>query len=462
SKKKQALIDANYEAFIQGAVGNGLEKKDADDIWNLIVKFAGYGFNKSHSTAYALVAYQTAYLKAHYPLQFMAALLSSDIAGRNFKRKDALVEHMDDCARMKIDVRPPDVNVSDADFTVREGAIPFALSAIKACGGSTAISIETERKKNGPFKDLFDFCERIDPHDCNRSAIETLVKAGAMDSFGVHRSQLVASIDRALQAGAAVQADRKSGQANLFDGFDDAEDKTDDATATPLPEMDEWPDREKLSAEKEVLGFYLESHPLAEFEPVLSTFRSHTTETLAACTDREETILGGMISSIKIAHTKNPKPGQPSKYANFDLEDMQGSVRCILWPRGFAEWGDRVQADAVVLAKGKCDRRGGGDEVNLIIDELIPIDDLDTRYTHGIRIRMDEVHHDTDTVSKIREIVRGYPGSKELSFSLSLADGETVHMKSDKYRVDITPELRGRIDDLLGSGHYKLLMSKPA
>ncbi|MEM8912876.1 MAG: OB-fold nucleic acid binding domain-containing protein, partial [Planctomycetota bacterium] len=243
---------------------------------------------------------------------------------------------------------------------------------------------------------------------------------------------------------------------------DDAEDKTDDSTATPLPEMDEWPDREKLSAEKEVLGFYLESHPLAEFEPVLSTFRSHTTETLAAYTDREETILGGMISSIKIAHTKNPKPGQPSKYANFDLEDMQGSVRCILWPRGFAEWGDRVQADAVVLAKGKCDRRGGGDEVNLIIDELIPIDDLDTRYTHGIRIRMDEVHHDTDTVSKIREIVRGYPGSKELSFSLSLADGETVHMKSDKYRVDITPELRGRIDDLLGSGHYKLLMSKPA
>ncbi|MEM6980590.1 MAG: OB-fold nucleic acid binding domain-containing protein, partial [Planctomycetota bacterium] len=400
-------------------------------------------------------------LKAHYPLQFMAALLSSDISGRNFKRKDALVEHMEDCDRMDIEVSPPDVNFSNADFTVRDGKIPFALSAIKACGGSTASSIQIEREKNGPFKDIFDFCERVDPHDCNRSAIETLIKAGAMDSFGACRSQLAAIVDRALQAGAAVQADKKSGQASLFGAFDDEDDQASESVAAPLPDMEEWPEREKLLAEKEVLGFYLASHPLAEFEPVLSTFRTHMTESLSQCQDRDDVILGGMISSIKIAHTKNPKPNQPSKYANFDLEDMQGNVRCILWPRGFASYGDRVQPDAVVLAKGKCDRRGGGDEVNIIIDELIPIDELDTRYTHGIRIRMDEVHHDQTTMSKVREIVRGYPGSKELSFSVTLAQGETVHLKAARYRVDITNELRQRIDDLLGVGHYKLLMSKP-
>ncbi|MEO9591263.1 DNA polymerase III subunit alpha, partial [Rhodopirellula bahusiensis] len=268
SKKKQALIDANHDVFIAGSVKNGLAEKDAEDIWNLIVKFAGYGFNKSHSTAYALVAYQTAFLKAHYPVEFMAALLSSDISGRNFKRKDALVEHMEDCDRMDIEVLPPNVNQSDADFGVLDGKIPFALSAIKACGGSTAISIEAERRKNGPFKDIFDFCERIDPHDCNRSAIETLIKAGAFDSFGAKRSQLASVIERAMQAGAKVQADKKTGQASFFDAFDEDDDASDDgdSAAVPLPDIEEWPDREKLLAEKEVLGFYLDSHPLAEFE----------------------------------------------------------------------------------------------------------------------------------------------------------------------------------------------------
>ena len=169
-----------------------------------------------------------------------------------------------------------------------------------------------------------------------------------------------------------------------------------------------------------------------------------------------------MISSIKFAHTKNGKPGQPTKYANFDLEDMQGAIRCILWPRGFAEQGQHVNPDAVVLARGKVDRRGGGDEANLIIDELIPLTELDSRYTHGMRIRLDENEHDEATVSGLREILRGYPGSQALLFSMQLKEGEVVHLKSDKYRVEVTPEMRTRIDDLLGVGHYKLMMTKPS
>ncbi len=460
SKKKESLINENHDAFIKGAVENGLAEKDANDIWNLIVKFAGYGFNKSHSTAYALVAYQTAYLKAHYPVEFMAALLSSDISGRNFVRKDAMVEHMEDCERMEIAVVPPDVNTSAADFSVEGNRVFFALSAIKGCGGATALSIEEERQKNGPFKDVFDFCERVDPSACNKSAIATLIKAGAMDSFGAKRSQLTTIIERAVQAGAAIQADKKSGQTSLFGAFDDEEDDVTKAAPTPMPEMDEWPDREKLIAEKEVLGFYLHSHPLAEFESRLATFRTHMTDKLAGVKDRGEVILGGMISSVKLAHTKNPKPGQPSKYANFDLEDMQGSIRCILWPKGFADWGDRVIPDAVVLARGKVDRRGG-DEANLIIDELIPFSDLETRYTHGMRIRLNETEHDVPTVSRLREIIRGYPGNQELLFSIRLVDGETVQLRADKHRVEITPELRDRIDDFLGAGNYRLLMTKP-
>ena len=462
SKKKEALINQNHEAFIKGCVENGLSEKDAEDIWNLIVKFAGYGFNTSHSTASALVAYQTAYLIAQYPVEFMAALLSSDISGRNFKRKDSLVEHLEDCDRMGIEVVAPDVNTSDADFSVVEGKIRFALSAIKGCGGSTSISIEQERKANGPFRDLFDFCERVDTAACNKSAIETLIKAGAMDSFGAMRSQLTAVIERAVQAGAAFQADQKCGQASLFGALDDEEAATgkQDA-ATPLPDIEEWPEREKLLAEKEVLGFYLASHPLAEFENKLATFRTHTSDRLGDIKDRGEVILGGMISSIKFAHTKNAKPGNPTKYANFDLEDTQGAIRCIVWPKSFAEIGERVQPDAVVLAKGKIDRRGGGDEANLIVDELIPIDELDSRYTHGMRLRLSERDHDPNTMARLREIIRGYPGSQELLFSMELDEGEMVHLKSDKYRIEITSELRSRIDDLLGAGHYKLLMSRP-
>lgn len=460
SKKKQALIDANYEAFIEGSVANGLAKKDAEDIWNLIVKFAGYGFNKSHSTAYALVAYQTAYLKAHYPCEFMAALLCSDIDGRNFKRKDALVEHMEDCDRMKIEVVPPNVNTSAADFSVSEGRINFALSAIKGCGGGTSEAIEAERKKNGPYKDIFDFCERVDSSACNKSAIETLIKAGAMDHFGCNRSQLVSVIERAVQAGAAVQADKRSGQTNLFGAFDDEDEKDDQPAASTLPEMDEWPHREKLLAEKEVLGFYLDSHPMEEFEKKLGAFRTHTIDRAGGMKDRDEVTFGGMISSIKLANTKNPKPGQPSKYANFDLEDMGGSIRCILWPRQFVDSGEFVVPDGVVLAKGKIDRRGGGDEANFIIDKLVPYDSLDSVYTHGMRVRLLESQHDPQTVSKLREIVRGYPGKQDLKLSLHLSDGEIVYLKSSR-KVTINDELRDRIEDCLGTGSYKLIMSRP-
>ncbi|MCO8122184.1 DNA polymerase III subunit alpha [Stieleria sp. TO1_6] len=461
SKKKESLINQNQEVFLKGAVENGLGQKDAEDIWNLIVKFAGYGFNKSHSTAYALVAFQTAYLKAHYPVEFMASLLSSDIDGRNFKRKDALVEHMEDCDRMGIEVLPACVNTSEADFSVADGKIPFAMSAIKSCGGSTAISIQKERQANGPFKDIFDFCERVDPQACNKSSIETLIKAGAMDCFGAKRSQLVAVIEKAMQAGAAIQADKKSGQASLFGAFEDEEEAAGGKPSAVLPDMDEWPEREKLGYEKEVLGYYLDSHPLAEFEPKLATFRTHTTDSLADIKDRGEVILGGMLSSIKIAHTKNPKPGQPSKYANFDLEDMQGAIRCILWPRGFADHGEKVQPDAVVLAKGKIDRRGGGDEANLIIDELIPLTELDNRYTHGMRIRLNESEHDHQTIIRLKEILRGYPGNQELLFSMQLDAGELVHLKADKFKVHVSVEMRDRIDDLLGTGNYRLMMSKP-
>ena len=315
SKKKEKLINENREKFIAGCVQQGLTEKDGNEIWGLIAQFAGYGFNKSHSTAYALIAYMTAYLKAHYPVEFMAALLSGDIPGRNFQRKDALVEHLEDCQRMDIEVVPPNVNTSEVDFAVSGRQIFFGLSAIKGCSNAAG-AIFAARKADGPFVDLFDFCERVEPTACNRAAIETLIKSGAFDFTGAKRAQLMAVVDRALQAGAAKIADRRSGQKNLFDEV--AEEEV-SAQPVSLPEIPEWDEREKLLFEKEVLGFYLTSHPLAEYEQTLGTYCSHTTAELSELSDKTEVMVGGMLSSIKLAHVRKAREGSGTKYANFDL-----------------------------------------------------------------------------------------------------------------------------------------------
>lgn len=458
SKKKEKDIAANHEKFIEGAMAAGLGRSDAQEIWSLIEKFAGYGFNKSHSTAYALIAYQTAYLKTHYPVEFMAALLSGDIPGRNFKKKDSLVEHMEDCERMGITVVPPDVNSSDVDFSVRDGKIYFALSAIKGCGGSAGEAVVAARQKGGRFKDLFDFCERVDVSQCNKAAIETLVKAGAMDSFGARRAQLTAVIERALQSGASALADRRSGQKSLFGDMGEQR----ETTTVSLPEIPEFPEKERLIMEKEVLGFYRSSHPLAEYAAQLTQFCSHTTADIPNVPDRGEVILGGMLSAIKFAHTKKARPGSTAtKYSNFDLEDRQGAIRCIVWPEDFLKFGHLVQPEAVLLARGAIDRRGG-DEANLIVNELVPLDELESRYTSGLIICLDERDNDTGTLKKIHEIVRGYPGQRELHFYFSLSDGSRIQLKSQRLRIDITPELRHRVDDLLGPGHLRLITAPPA
>ncbi len=270
SKKKESLIAENAEKFLQGCIEKGLTKDAAQEFWNMILKFAGYGFNKSHSTAYALVAYQTAYLKAHYPVEFMAALLTGDIPGRNFKSKDSLVEHYEDCARMGIVVEAPNINASESEFSVKDGRIYFGLSAIKGCGGSASESIVAERKKNGPFKDIYDFCERVDSSACSKAAIETLIKAGAFDCTGAKRSQLVASIEKAVQAGAARIKDKKKGQGNLFFDLEEVEETKE--TSVPLPDIPEYPEKELLAFEKEVLGFYKSAHPMEPYREGLRSF----------------------------------------------------------------------------------------------------------------------------------------------------------------------------------------------
>ncbi|MBN1911008.1 MAG: DNA polymerase III subunit alpha, partial [Pirellulales bacterium] len=456
SKKKLPLIAKYKEEFIENAHAKGLAKKKAEELFAMIEKFAGYGFNKSHSTAYALIAYMTAYLKAHYPVEFMAALLSSDIPARNFKRKDSMVEHLEDCQRMEIEVVPPDVNRSGAEFTVADGKIHFALSAIKGCGGAASEAIAKQREEKGPYKSLFDFCERIDPGVVNRSTIETLIKAGAFDSLGARRSQLTQVVDRAIQGGAAAATDRRRGQLGLFDDDEDA-DATD--TTANLPDVPEWEPRDQLAGEKEVLGFYLSSHPLAEHQPLFDQFCSHTTIEATELSHRTEVMLGGMIAALKLAHTKNPKPGRPSKYAMFDLEDRSGIMRCIVWPEQYAEYAELIQPDAILFLRGAIDKRPGSDDANLIVNELIRLEDAPARCTKGVLIRVIEKEHGLHGLEQLYEILRGYPGECPLQLHLCLANGSSVTCHCGKLRLELNSQMRQRVDQLLGPGHVRMLAS---
>ena len=457
SKKKEALIAQNYEQFMEGSIEQGLKQKQAQDLWNMILKFAGYGFNKSHSTAYAFLAYQTAYLKTHYPIEFMAALLSGDIPDRNFTRKDSLVEHLEDCERMNVEVEAPNINNSGIEFEVEDGKIMFAMSAIKGCGQSAAEAIVKARTEGGPFKDLFDFCERVDATGCSRASIESLIKAGAMDCFSGHRSQITAILDRALQSGASALADKKSGQKSLFGG-DEEEEVIE--PASDYPDIPEWEEREKLVAEKEVLGFYLTSHPLAQYVDQLNRYTSHVTSRIGEAGDRDKVTLGGMIASVKFSHVKRARdPNSPTKYAMFDLEDVEGAIRCILWPTEFAVQGELVIQDAIVAVQGTVDRRGG-DESNLIVDRIIPLEELDQSLTREMKLRFDERQHGHEVLKKTYEIVRGYPGNCSLTMDMHLENGITVRLKSNKMRVDINSQLCSRLDELLGSNNFEMIVDR--
>ncbi|MCE5266995.1 MAG: DNA polymerase III subunit alpha, partial [Planctomycetaceae bacterium] len=476
SKKKLEMIAKYREEFINGAHEKGMDKKEAADLFGLIEKFAGYGFNKSHSTAYALIAYMTAYLKAHYKVEFMAALLSSDIPGRNFKRKDSLVEHLEDCQRMAVTVLPPDVNRSGADFTVICGAgcqpatdsqnaacqaaatdkqICYGLTAIKGCGGAAAGAIAAEREANGPYRSLFDFCERLDPGTVNRSAIESLIKAGALDSFGARRSQLMSGLERALQAAVSVASDRRTGQRSLFGGDDS--DQQPEARVTNLPDLPEWEQHEKLAKEKEVLGFYLSAHPLTEHQETLTTYCSHNSATAAEQKHRTEVMIGGMLAAIKLAHTKNPKPGSPSRYAMFDLEDTAGIMRCIVWPDLFARCEEQIRPDAIVAIRGAVDKRPGSEEANLIVNEIIPLEELASRCTRGVRIRVAEEDGASRKLDALHEILSGYPGNCELQLVLCLGNGSRVECRCDGMHVAVGSQMRQRVEQLLGPGNMRFL-----
>src|SRR5438132_3756954 len=380
SKKKHEIIDQRRAEFLKGAQERGLDEATAREIFDLIIFFGGYGFNKSHSAAYALLGYQTAYLKAHYTPEFMAALLSSEIEDGN--KRDILVQHMEDARRLGVEVLPPDVNSSEVEFAVAGNKIVFGLTAIKGVGRGAAQEIVRARQERGPYRDLFDFCERVDLKLVPRAAIERLIKAGAFDCFKARRAQWMHVLPQALQAAGEIQHDRRAGQRNFLDVFESA--GPDAAPALEaLPDIPEWADSEKLKNEKEALDFYFSSHPLAQHEGDLQRFSSHCVANLADLGANQEVLVGGMLTQVRFQNTKKARNGN-SRYVRCKLEDLSGAVECVMWPDDFLRHKDEFQEDRVCMVRGIVERTR--EEPGLVLSRVLSVPQARQELTKWLKL----------------------------------------------------------------------------
>lgn len=454
SKKKHEMIARFREDFIKGAQERGMAKANAEELFGMIEFFAGYGFNKSHSTAYAAIAYQTAYLKANYPPEFMAALLSCGM-----EDTDRISEHVDDCRRMKITVLPPDVNQSDVEFGVLEDKLTFGMAAIKGVGEQAVAAIAQERHANGPYSSIFDLAERVDPKQLTKGVLEILIKAGALDSLGPNRAQHLMTVERAVQYAVSRHRDKLSGQKNLFEV---EEEQPGQAVPLTLPDCPDLPHAQKLAAEKDVLGFYLTSHPLTEFADKLQLFATHSSSDLVSLPDKAEVRLGGMISAIKRTNTKKPSRNGHTRYANFDFEDVRGVVRCIMWPEEFSRYGDEVQAETMCFLEGKVDRRGR--EPNLIVSTMITLEEADKRFTDQVAVKFQRGLHTEEDLTKVREIMRRYPGRCDVAIVVETFDDKNaagrirfVLAPSQEVKVAADSRLAAELQQTLGAGNVQFL-----
>ncbi len=338
-KKKQEEMVAMREKFLAGARERRVPDQKAERLFDLMEQFSGYGFNKAHSAAYALIAFRTAYLKTHYPVPFMAALLNSEIGNQ-----DSLVKYLNECRDMGIEILSPDVNSSASSFTPEGGHIRFGLTAIKNVGEAAIESMVKARNQLGRFDSLFQFCLHVDLRLLNKRVMESLNKAGAMDSIGGTRAQISAGLDAALGFGQRWQRQKKSGQHPLFAAGDDDADEI----FPPLPEAPEWGEGERLAGEKEVLGFYMTGHPLEKYSASLRRKTQHTTASLEEVGPDTEILLGGIITQLRVRKSK-----RGDMYATGRMEDLRGNVEVLFFPKTWEKVQGRVHTDARLLIRGR-------------------------------------------------------------------------------------------------------------
>ncbi|HEY3065039.1 MAG TPA: DNA polymerase III subunit alpha [Methylomirabilota bacterium] len=445
-KKDRDLMAQQREKFLAGCAERGIAAAKADRVWELMEKFAGYGFNKSHAAAYALVAYQTAYFKANYPVEFMAALLTSEMGDT-----DKIVKYIDECRAMGIQVQPPDVNVSAIQFSVSGDNIRFGLAAIKNVGEAAMASILKTRAEDATFKTLDDFCARVDLRLVNRRVIESLIKAGAFDSLGLTRRHLLEATDAALDAGQRDQRDRAEGQGSFFDLLPAGPPprSIEPSVATP-----EWDEDQRLAFEKEVLGFYVSGHPLARFAPVVESMGVTRSSELPARSAGARVLLLGQVSQLKETSTKSG-----NRMAFFTLEDMDGTVEVTVFPEAFKAGVTALRAREPVLVRGRID---DGDKGRVVLAEDVralesalaapaPRPAGEGGGLNACRLRVAAGDDAMAALASVRRIVAEHPGPVPIFLHIILPD-QVVIVRARGGGVDPGPEVVAKLEELLGAG----------
>ena len=455
-KKKEKVINAGQKQFVEGSVQKGLTEEQAAEIYELIKKFAGYGFNKSHATRYSFVAYQTAWLKCYYPIEFMAALLTYEMGNT-----DKVVDYIGECRDMGIGVLPPDINESFVDFTVvydenhdhkkDSGVIRFGLAAVKGVGEKAVEQVIEAREKVGRFKSLFHFCENVDLRAVNKQVMEALIKAGSFDNLGGSRAQMMAALESAMQTGASMQADRASGQMNFFGGGFGGE----DLDTKSLPDVAPWPEPQMLQYEKEVLGFFVTSNPLSKHADMIDIYSSANTGQLNSKWQGREVVIGGMITKVRNIVTKNGR-NAGAKMAVFELEDLQGKCEVVVFPKKLELFGDLVEVDKVIFVEGKVDCQR--EAPNILCDKLIAMDNIADEMSARVWIEMLGLDVTKEKVERIKTLCETHRGKSPVHVGVQTTSGYRIVAAADR-RLSVRADLDfcKKLETVVGRGKVKLM-----
>ncbi|MGO9274574.1 MAG: DNA polymerase III subunit alpha [Terriglobia bacterium] len=435
-KKKPEEMVAMREKFLAGARKNGVPAPKAEKLFDLIVQFAGYGFPKAHSAAYALVAYRTAYLKTHYAVEFMAAMLTAEIGNQ-----PKLTFYLSECREMGIGILPPDVNSSDRVFTPDAGSIRFGLTAIKNVGESAIESVLAARRTLGRFDNLFQFSENVDLRLLNKRVIESLIKAGALDSLGARRSQMMAVLDRAMELGQNRQRQSAAGQSGLFMGGDDA------APTAPVefPDLPEWSPAERLAGEKEVLGFYVTGHPLEKYRARIQAVTRYDTASLDEIEHDTTITLAGILTSLRIKPSK-----KGDLWAAGVLEDLRGTAELLVFPQALQQLKDVLKPDTLLMIKGRV-RHEENAATKVVVSEAKPLDAAVNGAKPSLLIRMNLANCGEDMLDELENLLTGNPGENPMVFELTRPGDFRARLRPRRAKaVKATDELLRRLREICG------------
>ena len=441
-KKKHEDMAQQKELFISGAKRHHISEKKSGKLFDQMAYFAGYGFNKSHSAAYAFVTYQTAYLKTHYRMEFMAALLSSEMGNT-----DKMVGYFTECRELGLQILPPDVNQSGKDFSVVAEGIRFGLAAIKNVGEAAVDSILENRNKNGLFSSFHDFCSRIDLQKVNKRVFEGLIKVGAFDSFGAPRSQLFSILDTAIEEANRVQRWKREGQTSLFDIMTPASDAAEsDRTAFPLPKIPEWPQDQLLKYERELTGFYITAHPLTRHSTGIRRFATSSSAKLSECGEGKEVKLCGVISSVKNMTTK-----KGDRMAYVQLEDLQGTVEIIVFPELFKSCSGLIEPETLIQLTGTVDQMENGARIKATaVQSLLALQARDIRQ---VILTVEEPMVQADALAQLKKIFSKYPGPTSVVLNFQIPSTLQAQTSSlPELKILPSTEFLEEVEQILGKG----------